>query len=728
VLSLRPLPEPHPADYRFLAEMPGSETIRLGALPSAESITLVCQRLNVPAVPESVERLIISKAEGHPFFCEELVYALRDSGLIQVANGECRVTTSDASLLSLHFPDTIEGVITSRIDALSPQQQMTLKVASVIGRIFGYQALSSVFPIEDDKPNLLGYLNALERLEITQLETKEPDLIYIFKHIITQEVSYNLMLFSQRKQLHRAVAEYYEQRYAEDLSPYYPVLAYHWVRAEVRARAVHYLNLAGEQALQNQANREAAGFFDEACTLAQEDTESWGALDHARWERLIGVAYLGMGDLGAAKEKFHSALEWLGRPVPASSWGMALRLLGQLFVQVRHRLSPPKPARTGALALRRYQEIALNYDGLAEVHYFDTETLPILNTTLSLLNYGEKAGTTIELARGLMGISYVLWLAKSRTIAASYRERLKAILQQLDHAPTIAHGHIVTSLSGIGEGLWSLMTSRVNEARQYAVNYGDQKKLVESSIILEQLHYYHGEFEKAYNYADAIETGVTRSGNSLHLAWVYSAKAENALRLGRPLETLELARKAYDLYLHNNDYISEIANMGLLSLASARLNQPGEAAQWAQRVDQRLRKIGSPTSFYFLDAFVALAEQSGGKPEAAGILKRFRAFANVFPITEPRCLLYEGLHLWQSGKPERARKAWARGLRRAQELDMPYDQGLILLEGGLHSSGTERADQLHRAVEMFTSLGAELDLQRARRALEPGSDSSAKPV
>src|SRR5579859_105139 len=129
--------------------------------------------------------LIRKKAEGHPFFSEELAYALRDAGLITVADGKCDIAGEAKDFHNLNLPDTVEGVIASRIDRLTPSEQLTLKVASVIGRVFAYQILRGIHPLESDKPQLKRHLDTLHHLDITPLDTPEPDLAYIFKHIIT---------------------------------------------------------------------------------------------------------------------------------------------------------------------------------------------------------------------------------------------------------------------------------------------------------------------------------------------------------------------------------------------------------------------------------------------------------------------------------------------------------------------------------------------------------------
>ena len=264
-----------PTEYQHLLADPGSQMVRLAALPAEDILDLVCQQLGVSVLPEVVVNFIQEKAEGHPFFSEELALSLRDAGLIEVVNGQCRLVAGVTDLHSLAFPETLQGVITSRIDRLAPSQQLTLKVASVIGRAFAFRILREVHPIEADKPALPIYFEILEQLDLTLLESPEPELTYIFKHIITQEVAYNLMAFSQRRQLHQRVAEWYERAYRGELAPFFPILAHHWrMVAEdqqadpaIVSKAIEYLHKAGEQAVHRSANIEAISHLSMALEL-----------------------------------------------------------------------------------------------------------------------------------------------------------------------------------------------------------------------------------------------------------------------------------------------------------------------------------------------------------------------------------------------------------------------------------------------------------------------------
>lgn len=282
VVATRPVADPAPAEYRRLLAAPGAELIRLERLSKEATVELASRSLGVDAIPPPASLVIADKAEGNPFFAEELAYAMRDAGLLVVDGAACRVSPEAGKTNSWDFPTTIQGIITSRIDRLTPEQQLTVKVASVVGRAFSLRTLRDVHPVEGERDRLHDHVEVLRGLDLTPIERPAPELEYVFKHVITHDVAYNLMAFEQRRQIHRAVAEWYERAYAEDLEPYYPYLAYHWRKAAedrtpdpaLLAKAVDYYELAGDGAVRAYVNREAIDFYDDALGLLGKLPES----------------------------------------------------------------------------------------------------------------------------------------------------------------------------------------------------------------------------------------------------------------------------------------------------------------------------------------------------------------------------------------------------------------------------------------------------------------------
>lgn len=268
---------------KTLADMEQTEHLVLATLSQTETVALAAARLGLrpEALPEKVAELVYSRADGNPFFAEELVYFFRDHGLIAITGegptAQCLIQ-GDLNQAAQTLPDTIQGVILSRIDRLSPENQLTLKVAAVIGRTFMYTALRDTLGEHMQVTDrLLGtYLEDLSQLDLTPLEAPEPELSYIFKHIITQEVAYETLLFAQRRQLHRTVALWYESKYGfapdhpGENESVLPLLAFHWHQAEETARERYYAGLAGHWAASQYANTEAVGYLTRALELTSE--------------------------------------------------------------------------------------------------------------------------------------------------------------------------------------------------------------------------------------------------------------------------------------------------------------------------------------------------------------------------------------------------------------------------------------------------------------------------
>ena len=264
----RPVDNAAPELSELVAD-PATRRIVLEPLAADDVVEVVCQRLGAEELPGEIATLIAEKAEGNPFFSEELASALRDRRVIEVVGGRCRLVATPEELLALDLPDTVQGVITSRIDTLTDSQQLAIKFASVIGRLFRLRTLQEIHPVADYVSVLPDDLGMLDRLDLTKLVSLELEPRYRFKHAITVDVAYNMLLFRQRAQLHRAVANWFERQLAGNLAPHYAALAHHWRRAldagdpdpEALDSALDYSEKAGELALSNNAHVEATEEF-----------------------------------------------------------------------------------------------------------------------------------------------------------------------------------------------------------------------------------------------------------------------------------------------------------------------------------------------------------------------------------------------------------------------------------------------------------------------------------
>lgn len=197
-------------------------------------------------LPVSMEQLILDKAEGNPFFLEELTRAV-----IEHADTKTEI----------NVPDTVQGVLMARIDRLPEEPKGLLQTASVLGREFSARLLKAIW----DRPETLeAGLNGLRQLEFLYERIGSEGMQYVFKHALTQDVAYESLLTSRRTALHAAAGRALESLYVNRLEEVYDRLAYHYAKTDVAHKAVKYLSRFAEKAAGSYAHAEAATALQEA--------------------------------------------------------------------------------------------------------------------------------------------------------------------------------------------------------------------------------------------------------------------------------------------------------------------------------------------------------------------------------------------------------------------------------------------------------------------------------
>ncbi|MBI1930241.1 tetratricopeptide repeat protein [Candidatus Poribacteria bacterium] len=268
--------------------------ITLRALNPQESRRLVESLLWIDNLPEAVKASILQKAEGNPFFVEEVLRSLIDSGVVY-RDGERWVAKADVEKTAV--PDTIPSVIMARIDQLDDEVKYVVQSAAVIGRLFRHKLLGYITQLER---NLDGYLWQLEERDLVYEERAIPEVEYSFRHALTQETAYNTILSRRRREFHRQVGEGYEALYASRIEEYYEELAYHYSRSDDKGKALHYLVKAGDKSKEAFANEAAIAYYHQALKL----------MDEVRAEpALRGHIYQNLGEIYFPLTKHEEALE-----------------------------------------------------------------------------------------------------------------------------------------------------------------------------------------------------------------------------------------------------------------------------------------------------------------------------------------------------------------------------------------------------------------------------------
>ena len=202
--------------------------LTMSRLSQAETTAIAGPLLGVPVLSPELQRLLDAKTDGNPFFLEEVVRSLYESGALERRGDTIGLAHPTETI---DVPDTIQDVILARLERLDSRARDMLHVASVIGREFSRRVLERVVTDADGDGSIDDRVHALLAAELIQKGRVWPEVAYVFRHALTQEVAYQDQREPQRQALHARIGEAIELVYADRLSEHFGVLAYHFTRA-----------------------------------------------------------------------------------------------------------------------------------------------------------------------------------------------------------------------------------------------------------------------------------------------------------------------------------------------------------------------------------------------------------------------------------------------------------------------------------------------------------------
>jgi class 3 adenylate cyclase/tetratricopeptide (TPR) repeat protein len=291
----------------------GSKTaysqLRLDSLPAESAAELLAALLGPDPGLAPLTQMLVKR--GNPFFLEETVRTLVETGALAGARGAYRLTRP---VEALQVPATVQTILAARIDRLPPEEKRLLQAASVIGKDVPYALLAAIAeqPVEALRRGL-AHLQEAEFLYETQLF---PDLEFTFKHALTHDVAFAGLLGERRRDLHAAVAAAIERLHADRLVEHVERLAHHARQGEVWDKAARYLRQAGTKVFLRSANREAATCFEQALDALRRLPEHPDAIAESldlRFDLRNAFAPLGeWGRMGALLDEAEALAEAVG--------------------------------------------------------------------------------------------------------------------------------------------------------------------------------------------------------------------------------------------------------------------------------------------------------------------------------------------------------------------------------------------------------------------------------
>jgi predicted ATPase/class 3 adenylate cyclase len=582
--------------------------LELGDLPAEDALDLVKVKLSLADLPEELQTLVVrGEAQVNPFFVEELINALIERGYLRPQeDGPGYVIAGD--LTEVEIPGSVHTLVMSRIDRLDENAKLTVKVAAVIGRTFQQRTLHAIYPVEIASERLHRNLERLNTLDLTPLDKPAPDWAYIFKHIITQEVAYESLLYAHRRSLHHSIAQYLEQTHQANLEEYYELLAHHYVASGDRDKSWTYLVLAGDKARDRYANEAAIDHYTRALAI-------WP--DHAQAHRV----HESLGDVHQLISQYDRALEQYRSALNSPAMTEEQTEPDEHAAQIRRKI-----AKTWSLQ-GQYDE-AMHYLALTQ------EAL------------GEEA-QTLEMAYIYNDMG---WIATQR---GEYDQGLAYCTRGLDIAAHLSKDPAAPL--PVQDELWHTLGSlyiRMGDHQQAKVHFqkciqarerrGELYEVGRSYINLAVVYWGQGEFDQAATYLQKSLRIFQKVGSAYGTAMCYN-------NLGVLYYTLGDYPRAIDNYEHSLAIRTEIGdiqgiadtynNLGEVHHALEDFRQALHYLQKAAEMFTELGDKGTLVDAYKLLAQVelelddmdaaraygqrslALAEETGN-PENVGVVQR----------------------------------------------------------------------------------------------------------
>lgn len=719
------------AHLERVVHAPGALTMPLGRLGASSIARMVGDMLAQDDAPRELLEPLAAASEGNPFFVAEYLRMAIDEGWLRREIGGAyafAVSGRDPRVQTL--PGSLRELIGRRIDALGVQSRHLIEIGSILGREFERDLLLATAELTCT----LG-MDALRELVTRHLLEEVSSERLRFVHDKQREVVYEQMPEARLRELHRRAAVAIDARYGPVIPPLlYGTLAHHWASAGARHQAIDYLERAGERALGTAAYAEAAGFFQRALEVDRERLGANGEradLERpARWQRLLGEAHYGLGDLSRCALHSSVALAGFGHPLPRSQAGWILELGLQIGIQLRHLASPRSDAERSPEGRARLEEASLAAARIAHHYYFAHEAVELMAVSLLSVNLAERALAEEQLTRPYAQLGYFSGIAGLRALSSSYFAQARRNAEAAGDPSELAIAMYHEATFHVGEGAWERSLTTGTRSLELLEECGNRQESEIVHTVLAHAEYCMGRYRDSLARCKIVSDSAHARANTQHEAWGLYTGARSLIRLGRLGEARVRLESALSLLRKRPELPSELLCFGLTALVHLHEGDLASAEGAADQALDRMERRSSPTIFSVGDGHAAVAKvyltlwerASGLRPgavkslsERAGrALSALRRFARVFPIGQPDVRLTSGRIDLLRGNESRAAQHFRCAAESAHALSMPYEEATarLLLARLQGQDEQERNSHLPAARRAFERLGCIHDLRR----------------
>jgi adenylate cyclase len=638
VLAYRP-PDLARLQAPRVEKLPNFLRIELKDLTASDAEQLIRSKLaqlfpeRTGALPRVLVDELTSKSQGNPFFIEELLNYLHDRGLNPY---------DEQALKKLDLPASLQTLILSRIDQLTEQQKVTLKVASVIGRLFPFSWLYGYYPSLGEEKIVKDHLTELSRLDLTPLDTPDPELAYLFKHIVTQEVAYESLAYATRTQLHELLARYLEATYPA--APPVNVITYHYSRSDNIMKKREYLRKSGNLAQAAYSNITALDYYQQALALSPAPEEEIDL------HLSSGSIYQLIGKRNEARSHFQQALQ-----IATEIQGLSKIIESEIKMG-------------NAWMLHSDHTQALEWLEKAYQHAREINDLP---------------GTCDALCE--MGICH--WRLGNYEQAAQHLQQALEIARQLNDKKKQSYAMTVLGQLLSDVGRYAESQEIFETALALAREMNEKRRIAGILNNYANIYYYQGDYDSARKLLEESLAVVREIGDKRgealaksNLGNIYYLKENFNVALDYYQEAIQLGHECEDRYIR---YVA-LSSMGITLFRKGKLVEANLCYQECLTIG---REMGDKFSLPLLHCYLgllALAQNQPGMARTSFVEGLTIAYQNDVKIyTVYNIIGIASLFNYQGKFPEAVvmlaasdRIAKSIGIKVEPELQEPYDKAL----------------------------------------------------
>ncbi len=661
----------------------GAQKLTLGPLQASSLEEVVSTALGGVALTPELRELVVTKSGGSPLFAEQLALALQMAGRLERAGGLARLR-KDVSVMDPVALRGVEGLVRARVDGLTAEGQLLLKVASVFGRRIDGQVLRAVYPgasesLDDELRGLVdaGFL------------VRERRGRWAFRHALVNEAVYESLLFAQRRELHGAICDQLVRRIGTPPA----TVAFHARHARDWERALRYLELAAASALDSWANAECAKQLERALRIVAEHEVEVSEGRRLAWHRDLAEAYFRLARHDDFMTHAEPALRILGHPLPGSTASTSMVMMGHLLrrgVAKRPRTAPPGDEDTRD---RRRQVLDL-LNRAMDVYGYQLDVPGLLACAFRTADIAEASQLPGREARGRLMLWFVAWVTPMRGLVRGWVDRCERLVAELDDPAMRAFVLTRIAAARVYEARWDDADRTWREARELVIRLGDLRQLGETDAVGMWSHAFRGQIGRARDLANDRAEDVKITGHAPHEVWCRAQLAWCDLRQEEPGRARErLAETAASL--DTLEPATAVMVEGVTAEIALALGQREEAVRLARATLDRAES--QPILVYWMyqgiyGAAAALVTVAPATKDAARGVKALGKFAKLFPFAAPAHALWRAI--LERARRDSGDEALEAALRGAQAAGAGWVEVCALRELGRTSEAAARLEEL----------------------------------